>query len=124
MTYKVKKDGEVIFVKAKKNIKSLSIPATVSINGVTHKVTAVSAKAVSGNKKLKSVTIGANIKSISKNAFYKCSSLKKVTIKSTLLTKKTASKSSFKNANKKLVIKAPKSVKKKYKTVFKGIKVK
>lgn len=124
MTYKVKKDGEVTFAKAKKNIKSLSIPATVSINGVTHKVTAVSAKAVSGNKKLKSVTIGANVKSISKNAFYKCSSLKKVTIKTTLLTKKTASKSSFKNANKKLVIKAPKSVKKKYKTVFKGIKVK
>lgn len=122
-TYKVTANGEVSFVKAKKNVKSLSIPATITANGVTYKVTSIASKAVANNKKIKSVTIGSNVKKISKNAFYKCKNLKKVTLKTTVLTKKTASKASFKSVNKKLTIKAPKSVKKSYKKIFKGYKV-
>nr|WP_279215617.1 leucine-rich repeat protein [Anaerobutyricum hallii] len=89
-----------------------------------YKVTSVAAKAVKNNKKVKSVVIGANVKSISNNAFYKCPALKTVKIKTTKLTKKTASKKAFKGVNKKMVIKVPKKVKKTYAKIFKGLKVK
>ena len=123
--YKVTKAGaEVSLVGTNKNAKSVTIPAVIKVNGVTYKVTSIGAKAFNGNKKLSKVTVGANIKAISNNAFYKCKNLKTVTIKSVLLTKKTASKKAFKGVNKKMVIKVPKKVKKAYVKIFKGLKVK
>lgn len=123
--YTVTKVGsEVRFSKVKAGIKALSIPATIKYKGVTYKVTAISANAVKGNKKIKSATIGANVKSVAAKAFNNCPKLKTVTIKSTKLTKKTASKKSFSKVNKKMVIKVPKKVKKTYAKIFKGYKVK
>ena len=122
--YKVIKAGaEVSLVGTNKNAKSVTIPAVIKVKGVTYKVTSIGAKAFNGNKKLTKVTIGINIKKISNNAFYKCRSLKMVTIKSVLLTKKTANKKAFKGVNKKMVIKVPKKVKKVYVKIFKGVKV-
>lgn len=123
--YKVIKAGaEVSLVGTNKNTKSVTIPAVIKVKGVTYKVTSIGTKAFNGSKKLKKVTIGANIKKISNNAFYKCKSLKTVTIKSVLLTKKTANKKAFKGVGKKMVIKVPKKVKKAYVKMFKGLKVK
>ena len=123
--YKVIKAGaEVSLVGTNKNAKSVTIPAVIKVKGVTYKVTLIGIKAFNGSKKLKKVTIGTNIKKISNNAFFKCKSLKMVTIKSVLLTKKTASKRAFKGVNKKMVIKVPKKVKKAYVKIFKGLKVK
>ena len=123
--YKVIKAGaEVSLVGTNKNAKSVTIPAVIKVKGVTYKVTSIGAKAFNGSKKLKKVTIGTNIKKISNNAFYKCKSLKTVTIKSVLLTNKTASKRAFKGVGKKMVIKVPKKVKKAYVKIFKGLKVK
>lgn len=123
--YKVIKAGaEVSLVGTNKNAKSVTIPAVIKVKGVTYKVTSIGAKAFNGSKKLTKVTIGANIKKISNNAFFKCKSLKTVTIKSVLLTKKTASKRAFKGVGKKMVIKVPKKVKKAYVKMFKGLKVK
>ena len=90
----------------------------------TYKVTSIGVKAFNCSKKLTKVTVGANIKKISNNAFFKCKSLKTVIIKSVLLTKKTANKKAFKGVNKKMVIKVPKKVKKAYVKMFKGLKVK
>lgn len=124
-TYKVTKAGaEVMVYKTSKAARSVTIPATIKAKGITYKVTAIGTKAFNGNKKLKKVTIGANIKKISNNAFFKCKSLKMVTIKSVLLTKKTANKKAFKGVNKKMVIKVPKKMKKVYVKIFKGLKVK
>ena len=123
--YKVTKAGaEVSLIKANKKAKRVTIPAVIKVNGVTYKVTSIGAKAFNGNKKLTKVTIGINIKKISNNAFFKCKSLKTVTIKSVLLTKKTASKRAFKDVGKKMVIKVPKKMKKVYVKIFKGLKVK
>ena len=123
--YKVIKAGaEVSLVGTNKNAKSVTIPAVIKVKGVTYKVTSIGTKAFNGSKKLKKVTIGTNIKKISNNAFFKCKSLKMVTIKSVLLTKKTANKKAFKGVNKKMVIKVPKKVKKAYVKIFKGLKVK
>ena len=124
-TYKVTKAGaEVMVYKTSKAARSVTIPATIKAKGITYKVTSIGAKAFNSNKKLKKVTIGANIKKISNNAFFKCKSLKMVTIKSVLLTKKTANKKAFKGVNKKMVIKVPKKMKKAYVKIFKGLKVK
>lgn len=123
--YKVTKAGaEVSLIKANKKAKRVTIPAVIKVNGVTYKVTSIGTKAFNGNKKLTKVTIGTNIKKISNNAFFKCKSLKTVTIKSVLLTKKAANKKAFKGVNKKMVIKVPKKVKKAYVKIFKGLKVK
>ena len=123
--YKVTKAGaEVSLIKTNKKAKRVTIPAVIKVNGVTYKVTSIGTKAFNGNKKLTKVTIGINIKKISNNAFYKCRSLKMVTIKSVLLTKKAANKKAFKGVNKKMVIKVPKKVKKAYVKIFKGLKVK
>ena len=122
--YKVTKAGaEVSLIKANKKAKSVTIPAVIKVKGVTYKVTSIGAKAFNGSKKLTKVTVGTNIKKISNNAFYKCKSLKTVTIKSVLLTKKTTSKKAFKGVGKKMVIKVPKKVKKAYVKMFKGLKV-
>lgn len=123
--YKVTKAGaEVSLIKTNKKAKRMTIPAVIKVNGVTYKVTSIGTKAFNGNKKLTKVTIGINIKKISNNAFYKCRSLKMVTIKSVLLTKKAANKKAFKGVNKKMVIKVPKKVKKAYVKIFRGLKVK
>ena len=63
-----------------KSLTAVSIPATVTISGVTYKVTAISTKAFNGYKKLKTVTIGSNVKKIGSKAFYGCTSLTKATI--------------------------------------------
>lgn len=123
--YKVIKAGaEVSLAGTNKNAKSVTIPTVIKVKGVTYKVTSIGAKAFNGSKKLTKVTVGENIKAISNNAFYKCKSLKTVSIKSVLLTKKTANKKAFKGTNKKMVIKVPKKVKKAYVKMFKGLKVK
>ena len=65
---------------ANKKAKTVTIPATVKINGVTYKVTQISDNAFKGNKTVTKVTVGNNIKTIGKNAFSGATKLKKVTI--------------------------------------------
>lgn len=112
-TYKVTdaKAGAVEFSAPKKNATSVTIPATVKVNGKSCKVTSIKAKAFSGNKKLKSVVIGKNIKTIGKQAFFKCSKLNKVTFKGTAV-KKIGAKA-FAKTNKKMTVTVPKKLKKK-----------
>ena len=123
--YKVSKPGaEVILIKTSQTTKNVTVPAQIYAQGITYKVTSIGTKAFNNNKKLTKVTIGTNIIKINSNAFFNCKNLKTVTIKSVLLTTKTASKKAFKNAHKKLVIQVPKKVKKNYTKIFKGLKVK
>ena len=123
--YTVTKAGEEVrFSKANAKKKSITIPATIKADGVSYKVTEVGANAFKNNKRVKKVVIGANVSKISKKAFNKCPNLRTVVIKSTKLTKKTASKKCFNKVNKKMVIKVSKKSKKTYAKIFKGLKVK
>ena len=123
--YTVLKAGlSVRFSKANPKAKTVTIPSTVKVNGINYKVTEVGANAFKNNKKVKKVTIGANVVKIANKAFNKCPSLRNVIIKTTLLTKKTASKKCFSKVHKKMIIKVPKKVKKTYVKIFKGFKVK
>lgn len=123
--YTVTKAGkEVKFSKANAKKKSITIPATIKAAGISYKVTEVGTNAFKNNKKVKKVVIGANVSKIAKKAFNKCPNLKTVVIKSTKLTKKTASKKCFSKVNKKMVIKVSKKSKKTYAKIFRGFKVK
>ena len=67
------------------NKKSVIIPDTVKLNGKTYKITATAASAFKG-KKIRTVTLGANIKKIAANTF-KGSKATKLVLKTTKLTK-------------------------------------
>ncbi|MDE6636392.1 MAG: leucine-rich repeat domain-containing protein, partial [Lachnospiraceae bacterium] len=94
---------------------SLSIPATITLEGYTYKVTAINAKAFKDDN-IKSLTIGANVATIGKSAFQGCTSLKKITIKSTVI--KSIGKSAFKKTSAKATVKVPKAKKKAYKKLL------
>lgn len=102
----------------KKTLAKVSVPATVTINGKSFKVTEIGPKAFKNNKKLKKVVIGANVKKIGSAAFAGDKKLKSIAIKSKVL-KKVGSKA-FKGINNKAVIKVPKAKKKAYKKLFKN----
>ena len=123
--YTVLKAGLTVrFSKANPKAKTVTIPNTITVDGINYKVAEVGANAFKNNKKVKKVTIGANVVKVANKAFNKCPSLRNVIIKTTLLTKKTASKKCFSKVHKKMIIKVPKKVKKSYAKIFKGFKVK
>ena len=99
-------------------VTKVTIPATVNgSDGKTYKVVGIANGALSGNKKVKKVIIGANVKSIGSKAFFKCKNLKNIILKTKILTKVGAK--AIKGINKKAVIKCPKGKKKIYKKLFK-----
>ena len=140
-TYSVKNGQATFTAPAKKTAKTVTVPATIKANGKTVKVTAIAPNALKGMKKLTKVTIGSNVTTIGKNAFandaklttvtigknvksigakafYKCKALKKITIKTKKLTKKTVGSKAFTGINKKAVIKSPKAKKAAYKKIL------
>ena len=101
-----------------KKAKSATVPASIKYGGKVYKVNAVGSKAFSKKKKLRSVTIGKNVKTVAAKAFYKCKNVKTVTIKATGLKK--VGKKAFSGINSKAVFKISK--KKKLKSYKKLIK--
>ena len=104
---------------ASKNITSANIPSTVKINGKSYKVTGIAANAFKNCKKLKKVVIGKNVSTIGKKAFYGCSKLKTVKIKTSKLVNKKVGTQAFRGIYKKAVIKVPKKQLKAYKKLLK-----
>lgn len=122
--YTVTKAGsEVRFSKANAKARAITVPSTIKAKAITYKVTSIGTNAFKNCKKLTKATIGANVKVIKAKAFNNCPKLKAVTIKTALLTKKTASKKCFSKVSKKMVIKVPRKVKKTYAKIFKGYRV-
>ena len=93
MTSTGSKNKAVQYTAAKKSTKTVTVPATVRIDGVSYKVTSIAASAFRNNKKLTRVVIGNNIVSIGKNAFAGCTKLTSVTICKNV---KTIGKNAFK----------------------------
>jgi hypothetical protein len=65
---------------------SITIPATITVNGVKYKVTSIADEAFKDNATITTVTIGANVTSIGSKAFAHCKKLSSVTIKSKKLS--------------------------------------
>ena len=70
------------------------------------------------DKKITSIIIGKNIKTIGKQAFYQCKNLKNITVKSEIITKCGAK--AWKKIRKDAVFKFPKKCRKQYKKYFKS----
>lgn len=102
----------------KKTNKKFTVPAEITANGITYKVTAIADKAFQGNKKLTQVVIGKNVKTIGKSAFEKCSRLKTISVKGTAVKK--VGKNALKGIHAKCKIKVPKKKLNAYKKIFKG----
>ena len=105
-----------------KNAKKVTVPATVKLpDSKTYRVTAVASKAFTG-KKIRTITIGKNVKKLAKKAFAKSKAaklivktklLKKASVKGCLKVSKVKTvqvKVGSKKVNKKFV--------KKYKKIF------
>lgn len=107
-------NGTVTVVSAiNKKQKTITIPSTIEINGYIFRVTAIANKAFQKNTKLKTVTIGENVKTIGKEAFKQCKNLRNIKVKSKVVTK--VNKNAFKGIHKKATIKLPKMSAKKLK---------
>lgn len=105
------KNGTVTVSKLlKKTVKTVTIPATVTIDGYTFKVTAVANNVFKNASRLKNVVIGANVKSIGKSSFYKCKKLATITFKG--IKAPGVGKNAFKSGKSKVTVKVPKKMKK------------
>ena len=56
----------------------VSIPATITVNGKVMNVVGINANAFKGKTKIRTVSVGKNVKTIGNNAFYGCTALTKV----------------------------------------------
>lgn len=113
-----KKKTAVVTGSENANEKTIAIPDTVKTDGKKYQVIGISEGAFKGMKKLKTVTIGKNVTSIGKNAFYGCKKLSSIRIKSTGLTAKTVGANAFKGIASKVVIKCPLKKLKDYKALL------
>lgn len=119
ITKSASKNGTVKVAAPVKNTNtSITIPSTVKIEGYTFKVTAITASAFKNNTKLAKATLGANLTTIGKEAFYGCKSLKTITVKTTSL--KSVGANALKGINAKATIKVPSAKLTAYKTLLKG----
>ena len=60
------------------NGEEITVPDTITVNGVTYQVTSIAKNAFKNNKKIKKIILGNNIKTIGDNAFSGCVNLKTV----------------------------------------------
>jgi len=82
LCYRLENDHEVVCTGvADENVRSVSIPQSISVNGNEYAVTKIGTSAFAGKKKIFKVVIGKNITVIEANAFYGCKGLKKIRIR-------------------------------------------
>lgn len=97
------------------NKASITIPATVTYEGRTYKVTEISKGALNFYTSMTSVTIGSNIEYIANDVFMGCTALKTVTIQSSKLTKDSTAPAAFEGIPKTAKVTVPKKKLKAYK---------
>ena len=112
------KNPEVAYQKAAVTKGTVIVPDTVEVNGSTYKVTSIEKKAFGTGKKIKTIILGKNVKTIKKDAFAGCKTLRKIIVKTKKLTKKTVAKKAFRGVRKNVRIIVPKKKKQAYKKLF------
>lgn len=118
--YKVTGTNTVAFTKPAGKKKTVYIPTDITVNGVVYRVTSIAANAFKNNKKLKKVTIGADIEKIGANAFRGCKNLKQIYVDTKKLKKSRVGKKAFAGISKKAVFRIVSSKTKLYKKIFKS----
>lgn len=100
----------------KSSNRSITVPSTVKIAGITYKVTSIAKNAFKNNKDIKKITINGNITKINTGAFRGCTNLKTIKIKSKNL--KSVGKNAFKGISPKARIKVPSGSLEEYKKLL------
>ena len=102
---------------------TLKVPATVSYEGATFRVTSIAAKALKGNGAVRKVVVGDNVAAVGASAFDGCAKLRSVTIGASVAS---IGKGAFKGCKKlKIVsVSSDKLGKKAFKAMLKGSKIK
>lgn len=101
-----------------KKLAKVNVVSAVNYKKVNFKVTAIGNKAFKNQKKTKSIVIGKNVKTIGTQAFAGDSKVKKIKVKSTVLSK--VGSKAFTGIDKKAVIKVPAKKLKSYKKMMKN----
>ena len=114
-----KESATLVAVDKKKKNYSLVIPDSIKVDGKNYNITSIAKGVFKNDKKITKVTIGKNVKTIGKEAFYGCKNLKTITIKTTKLSKKNVGSNAFKGIYAKASITVPKSKLKVYKSLLK-----
>ncbi len=97
-TYKILTSKTVAFTGVTQDTASVTIPAKVTYKGTSYKVTKIAAKALKNNTAVTSLTIGKNVKSIGKKAFYGTKNLTRIIVKSKKLKASSIGKKAFSKA--------------------------
>ena len=99
-----------------KNSKKIVVPTNIKYNGVTYSVVSIGSNAFSSLKNLEVVTIGRNVITIGKKAFYNCGKIKAFHIKTTKIDK--VEKEAFGKLSTKCRVYVEDKMIKKYKKLF------
>lgn len=81
VTKKGAKNGAVAFKEVTSAIANVTVPKTITVDGITYRVTSIADKALFKNKHIQKITLNENIKTVGADAFTGCSKLKKVDVK-------------------------------------------
>ncbi len=121
VTYQVDQNKNSVAVSDMRDSKSnnVKIPSTVSVGGKEYPVTEIGKNAFKGNKNLKKVTLGKNVKVIEAGAFKGCQNLSKVKFPAAL---STIGKNSFSGCKKLKSVSLSSSLKKIGTGAFKNCK--
>lgn len=82
-TAKTYKTGRARIIGAKTVKRNMTIPNKVKVNGVKYRVTSIGAKSLKNWGAVKKITLSKNIKTVHKNSFKNCKSLKTLVVKNT-----------------------------------------
>lgn len=113
---KISKDT-VEFCGCETNKTKITIPDEIRLGNLyskNYKVTSVAPNVFKNNKSIKKVTIGANVKTIGKKAFYGCKNLKTIIVQTKKLKAANVGKKAFKGISVNAKITVPKGKKKSY----------
>lgn len=112
--------GEVAYMKQAKKTKTVTVPKTVTMDGITYKVTSIGKNAFKNRTDMTTLTITANVNKINNYAFYGCKKLKKITISSTTLKKSKIGTKAFTGIPSTAKIDVPNKKIKTYRTAFRA----
>lgn len=110
--------GEVSYKNQTKKTKSVTIPKTIKVEGVTYKVTSIAKNAFKNRTDLTTLKVSANVKQIYGYAFYGCKKLKTITITTTALTSKKVGAKAFTGIPAKAKINVPNKKISSYRSIF------
>ncbi|MBO5153080.1 MAG: RICIN domain-containing protein [Eubacterium sp.] len=101
------------------DVTDVAIPESITIYGVTYKVTSIAPKAFYKNTSIKSVTLTSSVTKIGSKAFYGCTSLKNIMIFSTKLKSNAIGTNAFTKVAKNVKVYVPSEKYKTYKKILK-----